>query len=72
MFPGNVSNKVIYRSYFPPDVDKYVAYEKILESSGFELLCTFCSRGLYIIVSRASEVGSPIKPAATAPTRHGP
>ena len=39
MDPSSVSNKTLYRSCFPPDVDKCIGYEKILESSGFGLLC---------------------------------
>ncbi len=38
MFPSSVSNKMLYTSCFPPDVDKYAGYETILESSGFGLL----------------------------------
>ncbi len=31
-----------------------------------------CVQGLGIILSRAREAGSPVKPFATAPTQHGP
>ena len=30
MITGSVSNKILYASCFPPDVDKYARYEKIL------------------------------------------
>ncbi len=40
MLPSSVSNKMLYASCFPPDVEKYTGYEKILESSGFGLLCS--------------------------------
>ncbi len=39
MFPSSVSNKILYTSCFPQDVDKYTGYEKILVSSGFGQLC---------------------------------
>ena len=39
MLPSSVSNKMLDTSRFAPDVDKYTGYEKILESSGFGLLC---------------------------------
>ncbi len=39
MCPTNVSNKNLYTSCFPQDVDKYTRYDKISERSGFGRLC---------------------------------
>ena len=41
MCPTNVSNKNLYTSCFPQDVDKYTRYDKIVERSGFWGLCRF-------------------------------
>ena len=35
-------------------------------------MCSCTSRIMFIILSRAREAGSPVKPPAAAPTRHGP
>ena len=41
MFSSSVSNKMLYTSWFPPDVYKYTGYENIRQRSGFGLLCSF-------------------------------